>query len=244
MKKAIAILGMLALTAACSKGDASASAQKPAGAKPPAAAATPAAASNQLSGTVIETFNGGGYTYVHLSTPAGQEWAAVPEAKINKGDQVTLNAQMTMEDFQSNALNRKFDRIVFATVASGAPGPAVEGAAQHIQSPDAGTIMVDKAPGGLTIAEVWARKDALNGKEVVVRAQVVKSLAGIMGRNWLHLQDGTGSRAKGDHDLTVTTDGGAKVGEVVTIKGKLVTNQDFGSGYVYAVIVENATVTK
>ena len=241
MKKAIAILGMLALAASCSKNDQAVAAQKPATATVAPAAAP---ASNQLSGTVIETFNGGGYTYLQVSTPNGKEWAAVPETKVNKGDQVTLNAQMTMEDFQSNSLNRKFDRIVFATIASGAPGPAVAGAAQHIQPPDAGTILVEKAAGGLTVAEVWAQKDALSGKDVVVRGQVVKYLPGIMGRNWMHLQDGSGSRDKGDHDLTVTTDGSAKPGDVVTIKGKVGINQDFGSGYVYAVIVENASVAK
>jgi hypothetical protein len=243
MKNAIALLATLVFGTACSNGE-SVAAQKPATATNPPAAAAPASAAAQLSGTVIETFNGGGYTYLHVSTPNGQEWAAVPETKINKGDQVTLNAQMTMEDFQSNTLNRKFDRIVFATVASGAPGPAVTGAAEHIQSPDAGTIMVEKAPNGVTVAEVWSKKDSLKGKEVVVHAQVVKYLAGIMGRNWMHLQDGSGSREKGDHDLTVTTGGAAKVGDVVTIKGTVATDQDFGSGYRYAVIVENAAVTK
>lgn len=79
-------------------------------------------------------------------------------------------------------------------------------------------------------------------KEVVVRGKVVKFLAGIMGRNWIHLQDGTGDA--GTNDLTVTTEQTAAAGDVVAIKGTLAVDKDFGAGYRYAVIVEKASVTK
>ena len=99
---------------------------------------------------------------------------------------------------------------------------------------------IKKADNGKTVAEIYAAKAALSGKPVALRAKVVKINAQIMGRNWLHVRDGSGS--DGSNDLTVTTDGMAKVGDTVLVQGTLVTDKDFGSGYKYDVLVEGATV--
>ncbi len=85
-------------------------------------------------------------------------------------------------------------------------------------------------------------KPKLTGSTVTVRGRVVKFNGGILGRNWIHLQDGTGDATQGTHDLTVTTDAKAAVGDVVTITGMLVVDQDFGAGYAYAVLLESASV--
>jgi len=100
---------------------------------------------------------------------------------------------------------------------------------------------VAKAAGGKTVGEIFAATADLAGKEVVFRGKVVKFNSGIMGKNWLHVQDGSGEA--GTNDLTVTTDGTAAVGDTVLVKGVLGTDKDFGFGYKYAVIVENAAVT-
>jgi hypothetical protein len=93
------------------------------------------------------------------------------------------------------------------------------------------------------VVAIWANLKALDGKTVTVRGKVVKFNAGILGRNWLHIQDGSGKPADGTHDLTVTTDGVAQVGDIVTVTGKVGLNKDFGAGYVYRVIVEGASVS-
>ena len=90
--------------------------------------------------------------------------------------------------------------------------------------------------------EVFAQAAALNGKEVLLRAKVVKYNGGIMGKNWLHVQDGSG--AAGTNDLTVTTSAPAELGQVLLIKGTLATGKDFGAGYKYAVLIEDATLTQ
>ena len=74
-----------------------------------------------------------------------------------------------------------------------------------------------------------------------MRGKVVKFTPEIMGKNWIHLQDGTG--AAGTSDLTVTTSASAKTGDTVTVKGILVVDKDFGYGYAYDVIIEDAEVT-
>jgi hypothetical protein len=214
-----------------------------------------AAASNVLSGKVAETMNAGGYTYIRI----GNQWAAVPAVNVKKGDNVTISAQMVMENFESKSLNRKFDKIVFGSIANGAaPVPAAAPAqpaanpmasamgtpSQHMNpAVDAGPIKVEKAANGHTVAEVWEMKGVMRDQPVTVRGKVVKFLPEIMGKNWLHVRDGSGTRAKGDDDITVTTKDAVKVGDVITVTGTLRVDKDFGAGYMYPVIIEDAKVS-
>lgn len=97
---------------------------------------------------------------------------------------------------------------------------------------------------GPTIEQVWADRRALAGKTVTVRGRVVKFNGGILDRNWLHIQDGSGKAADGTNDLTVTTDGLAKVGDVITVRGVVAVDQDFTAGYAYKVMIEKAAVLR
>jgi hypothetical protein len=110
---------------------------------------------------------------------------------------------------------------------------------------ETGPIKVAKAKGSnaKTVAEVWAERALLKGREVTVQAQIVKFTPGVMERNWLHVRDGTGSRATRDNDLTVTTLDEAKPGDVVTVRGIVGVDRDIGSGYVYPVLVEQAKLS-
>jgi hypothetical protein len=106
-----------------------------------------------------------------------------------------------------------------------------------------GTIKgIKKAEGGSTVAEVYANQAKLNGKKTTVRGKVVKFNSMIMDRNWIHIQDGTGK--PGSNDLLVTSKTPAKVGDTVLATGTIITNKDFGSGYKYDVLMENAEVVK
>jgi hypothetical protein len=100
-------------------------------------------------------------------------------------------------------------------------------------------------PNQYTVGEVYAKAADLQGKTIHVKGKVAKaSAAPIMGRNWLHLQDGTGDPASGSHDLTVTSQDSAAVGDVVTARGVLGKDRDFGAGYKYKVILEEAILTR
>jgi hypothetical protein len=101
-----------------------------------------------------------------------------------------------------------------------------------------------EGPEGRTVAEVITGKAGLKDKTVAVRGRVVKVSAGIMGKNWVHLQDGSGSAANGSHDLIVTTQDRPAVGDVVQARGTVRTDVDIGSGYRYAVLVEGTTLRK
>ncbi len=96
-------------------------------------------------------------------------------------------------------------------------------------------------PDAATVSEVVTGAATKKDKSVTIHGQVVKVTAGVLGKNWLHVQDGTGR--EGSKDLTVTTVATAKVGDTVLVKGNVATNKDFGFGYKYNVIIENAQVT-
>ena len=219
-----------------------------------AAADSAGAAAGSFSGKVLETMDASRYTYVMVDTGKDKVWAAAPTFKVKVGDSVGTTEGMLMREFKSAALKRKFDEIYLcgsirvqgSETGAAAPGQVAlpAGHPSLNAAPALPAKAVDlsgiKAPeGGKTIAEIWADRLALAGKTVTVRGKVVKATPAIMGRNWLHLRDGTGS--EGANDLTVTLAELPAVGDTVTVTGVLETNVDFGSGYRYDVIIQNAT---
>lgn len=131
------------------------------------------------------------------------------------------------------------DALAFKNAASGGS----EGAKAPATSEP---IKVEKAKGAdaYNVSETYEKAGKLDKKTVVVRGKVVKVSKGIMGKNWVHLRDGSGDPGKGTNNLVVTTQDVPKVGDVVTAKGILYKDKDFGAGYLYKVIVEEATVKR
>jgi len=217
----------------------------------PETSAAPAAAS--FTGAVTETMDAGGYTYVQVDTGLEKVWGAAPKFTVAVGDRVTVPAMMPMRQYESKTLKRTFDVVYFAgailpegaTPAAAAPAAEAGGhPGGPIASAEPAASMdfsgIPKADGGRTVGELLTAMADYSGKEVVVRGKVVKFNAGIMGKNWIHVQDGTGE--SGLNDLTVTTDAAAKVGDMVLVRGTAATDKDFGYGYKYAFIVEDAKV--
>ncbi|HUH03882.1 MAG TPA: hypothetical protein VML75_17925 [Kofleriaceae bacterium] len=210
----------------------------------------PPASAGVEGGTVLETMDAGGYTYARLDTGGAEVWVAGPTTALSVGQRIGVSGGSLMKGFHSQTLDRTFPEIYFvaALTAGGHAGAAnphapptnPHGATAPTAPPVADVGTIAPAKGGKKIADLFAEKDALNGKPVVVRGKVVKFNAGIMGRNWIHLQDGSG--AAGTNDLTVTTAATAAVGDVITVSGTLATDRDFGGGYSYAVIVEDAAL--
>lgn len=213
-------------------------------------ATEPAAATNTLTGTVEETLPAGQYLYLRLKTADGDRWAAVTAGEVQKGAEVTIADPILMKDFESAALQRKFPEVYFGEIAQGGSAAAGSGANPHAGAPQAAEPVavgkVEKATGAnaRTIAETFAQKASLDGKTVTVRGVVVKVNAGVMGKNWLHLQDGSGDAAQGTNDLTVSSADLAAKGETVTVTGTVRLNKDIGAGYVFPVLVEDAKVVK
>lgn len=216
------------------------------------AAAAPAEPTEPHKGKVLQTINSGGYSYVELRKKGGEKiWLAVASANIEVGSQQTFNPGMVMHNFESKTLKRNFDQIVFTELAT-PPKAAKDKKEISGKSPGSrGTVSPDvkvkvkKAAGknGYTIAELYKNRSKLNKKKVVVRGKVVKVSSGIMDKNWIHLRDGSGSHATGDFNLVVTSKSIPAEGEVVLVNGTLYKDKDFGGGYKYEVIVEQAEIT-
>ena len=234
---------LLALTLA--PAHAAASAQPPA----PAPAGT-------LTGKVVENMNAASYTYVLIDTGAKKSWAAAPQFAVKVGDTVAIADAMPMQNYQSKTLNRTFDVVYFTGNISVNGAPAAPSNPNPVPAPTTTTLPsgrptmpaktapdltgIKRAENGQTVAEVITGKTKFAGKPVAIRARVVKYNAQILGKNWLHIQDGSG--APGTNDLTVTTAATVKVGDLVLVTGKLGLDRDFGSGYKYPLIIEDASV--
>lgn len=201
-----------------------------------------------LNGEVLEVQRASSYTYLRLKTADGEVWAAVSSAGVEKGQRVTLDDAMTMENFESRALKRKFDRIVFGTLRAGkapqGPPPGHGAATAAKAAPPLAKVAKATTADARTVAEVVKGKAALKDRNVTIRAQVVKVSTGVLGKNWLHLQDGTGTAADGTNDIVVTTKDAPAVGDIVHASGKVRADVDIGSGYRYAVLLEDANIRK
>jgi uncharacterized protein YdeI (BOF family) len=231
-------------------------------AETPAVAEAPAAA-HGISGTVVETMDAAGYTYVYVDNGKEKVWAAAPAFAVKVGDEVMVPEGMAMHNYHSQSMNRDFDVVYFVEAVLNASNPT-DGASAMGGAPASGNMQmpkghpavsgstapqgvdlsnIEKAANGLTIIEIYTGKADLSGKTVTLRGKVVKYSPQIMGVNWIHLQDGSGDQEAGTHDLTVTSQAEVNVGDTVIVSGPLTLDKDFGYGYKYDLIMENADVT-
>ncbi len=213
-------------------------------------------AAGAISGKVVETMNAASYTYVLIDTGAKKSWVAAPQFAVKVGDSAAIADAMPMKNYQSKTLNRTFDVVYFTGNISVNGAPAAPSTTAPIPAPSTAALPpgqrtmpaktapdltgIKRAENGQTVAEVITGKTKFAGRPIAIRARVVKYNAQILGKNWLHIRDGSG--APGTNDLTVTTTATAKVGDLVLVTGKLGTDRDFGSGYKYPLIIEDATV--
>jgi len=210
---------------------------------------TPAANTFEVK-EVVQTSN---YSYLRVYEKGAEKWVAVSRQEVNVGDVYYYEGPLQMTNFQSKELNRSFDVIFFLNQISKNPigAPAEMGAMGGGGMPaHSGKVAVDqnssvhleKKSGEITIADIFANRNDFSGKEVEIRGIVVKVNKEVMGKNWIHIQDGTNDN--GNYDLTVTSAGIADVNDEITVKGKIILNKDFGYGYSYEVIMEEAVIVK
>lgn len=189
------------------------------------------------------------YTYVRASNDGKDYWLATDKLDIKQGETYFWSRGMIMNNFASKELKRTFPVIWF--VEDFTDVPITTDAKSNVDISSASRagkqqaalqedISVQKAPGGITIAELFEKKDSYAGKEVTIRGQVVRFAKEIMHKNWVHIQDGT--KFNEHYDLAITTTDTVKYGDVIIFKGKISVDRDFGAGYKYDVIMEDATI--
>jgi hypothetical protein len=227
-----------------------------------------------FSGKVVEKQDATPYTYVRLDDGAGNEiWAAVPKTQLEIGEEIALKGGFVMKNFNSKTLNRTFESIIFASglvrgsenktvrtpgVATGSSLGAVQsevspramtsqssgGSTRAIVSFTGAKVEKSTAQNGYTVGELFAKAGNLKNQKVTVKGLVVKISPNIMGKNWLHIQDGTGDPKTNTHDLVVTSSAIVEKGAIISLEGVLAIGKDFGFGYKYDVLIEDAVVVK
>lgn len=188
------------------------------------------------------------YTYVHAEENGEMQWIAIPKMTANPGEIYYFHGGLEMGEFKSKELDRTFSSILFL---NGLISPeVVEGGETPLKtSPQIGEPpdeepedAIDPAQGGITIAELYSNKLNYQGKILKIRGKVTKFNSRIMGRNWIHLQDGTAS--SGANDLTATSTEEVKVGDIIILEGEITLDKDFGAGYFYSIIMENSIIVE
>ncbi len=205
--------------------------------------------------TVQEVVQTTSYTYLHVKEVDSLEWLAVPLMQAKAGETYYYTGGLSMKKFESKELHRTFDEVLFLGGVSSAPGPnenpsATTDIAAHKTASPGYTrkaaaevkkqLTITAAKDGISIADLFAKKEALAGKKVIIKGEVTKYSPSIMDKNWIHLQDGT--EFNGKFDLTITSEAAVKIGDIVTLEGKVTLNKDFGYGYFFEVMLEEAIV--
>jgi len=150
--------------------------------------------------------------------------------------------------FMLSGCNDKIEEANQATPVAAAEAAVQQSIPQQPAPQQPSSEMMNQQPaavhehveGELHIADLYAKKNELKGKVITIHGNVVKVSDGIMGKSWIHIQDGSGGKETSDIVFTSATQT-AKVGDRVIAKGTVAVDKDFGYGYFYPVIVEEAT---
>lgn len=188
---------------------------------------------------VKEAIHANSYTYLLVTEGSEEYWIATAKQPIEAGMTMYYDKGLEMKDFASKEIDRTFESIWFVGKMSGLSS-ASSGAMNKSMAP-ATNIAVEKVAGGVSVAELYENRADYEGKVVSIRGQVTKFNSKIMGRNWVHIQDGTKSGEA--FDVTITTDATVEKGDVVVFNGTVGLNKDFGAGYVYDIIIEAAELS-
>ena len=182
------------------------------------------------------------YTYILAKENGKSQWMAMPKTQAEVGKTYYYQAAMEMKQFNSKALDRTFDSILFVDGVVTTESLAAKSNGRSSAPQDNAVEKIAPVKGAITIAELFENKSFYNDMAVKVTGKVTKFNKDIMQTNWIHLQDGTG--LGNDFDLTITSNEVLKVGDIVTLEGKIALNQDIGSGYFYKVLMTEAKVVK
>ncbi len=207
------------------------------------------------TGSVTFTVKTDKYSYIKLDESGKEVWLAAPTMQVAIGDIVEYTGGVLMKDFQSKAMEKTFNYILFVSrisVLQSAPSEKrvempdddyhkdIPGIEQAVPLPKKGEIV--KAEGSRTIKDIFSEREQLKGKEIILRAKVIKVSKNILGKNWITLQDGTG--VSPDDRLIATTTETVNTGDVLTVKGTLITDVKIGAGYSYKVMIEHAVFSE
>jgi len=190
--------------------------------------------------TVIEHIPGQRYSYMKVAENDDEYWIATMKGDFKENESYHYHEGIEKTDYSSTELSRTFDRIVL--VSELLSPDAHDGQSSSSMKPN--EVKIDKnekinLPKSSTpIKDIIAQPARFKNKQIEITGRVTKVNPGIMDRNWIHVYDGT----NGTFDFVCTSNQDIPVGHLITLKGTIVLNKDFGAGYSYEILMENARV--
>ena len=177
------------------------------------------------------------YVFLRVAEKGEEFWIATGKQEVKVGGTYFYRNGLLKQNFESKTYNRIFDKIYLVSNIVSADHGANPNAQITTNSPDSktGSGVIQK-PGSIKLAEIIADPGKYENQIVQVSGKCVKINPNIMGRNWIHLKDGS----QDDYDFVITSNVPVPEGQVVTMTGVVRLNKDFGAGYTYEIIVENA----
>lgn len=189
------------------------------------------------------------YVYVHVSEGVEKYWVATALAEIVVGETYFFRGGLLKTNFESKEYNRMFEQIYLVSQFVPAKHGGSTSNAFEVQTPTSNqkkndpvkaSKKIEKAEGSMSIAELVNDPQKYEGQTVQLSGECVKINPQIMGRNWIHLKDGS----KDDYDLVITSDIFVREGTIINIKAKVVLNKDYGAGYKYDLILEDGILVE
>jgi len=211
------------------------------------AGGTTTTAEDQHKVVVNEVLNTDRYTYLSVEEEGEDYWIAISKREVAEGETYYFKGGLMKKNFFSQEFNRVFETLYlvsnFWKQPSGSEAALDEAFAQMNANQGQADLKVEEgdiepAQGAIPIADLMANKEKYNNQTIKVTGKCVKVNPMIMNRNWVHLQDGSGEEV----DLTITTSESIPLGAVVTLEGTIALNKDFGAGYRYDIIMEEAVL--
>jgi len=186
--------------------------------------------------------------YVYLKSKEGDDefWVAVLKQEVEVGDKFFFKGGLLKTNFESKEYNRVFDKVYLVSRLIPVGVTNTSKAKSDVKSNDSqleksiSDNVINHKDGSITIKQLTDNPEKYENKKIQLTGKCVKLNPNIMGRNWVHLQDDTNN----DYDLVVTMDVAVPVGHIVSLLGTVTLNKDFGAGYKYDLIVENAELIR
>lgn len=218
--------------------------------------------SNIFYGKILEIKGAMGYKYLKIDENGTELWIAIANVPVAVGDRIGYDKKTMMTNFESKSLKQTFDTIYFASdvylprkttrpksmkdmlgLSTGTKDPHVGMGKEMSAADDKETVskpFVKKE--SYTVEEVHMWKESLKNQDIAIEGTVGKVSHAIMKLDWIHVSDGSGTEKNRTDDLVFTaTSTSIKKGDKVLAKGKVIVDKDFGYGYFYKVIIQDAS---
>lgn len=200
---------------------------------------------------VLEVLPTDKYVYLRVNENTGEEfWIATRKQEVVTGATYFYRGGLLKTNFESKEYNRIFDKVYLVSNIVPESHAQNQSTSSIFKNEDASSDSKRKLDGvnhnlnsgnaSLPIADLVKNRTKYEGQQVVLTGTVTKVNPNIMGRNWIHLKDGT----LDDYDLVLTSSVAVPEGHTVSLKGIVSLNKDFGAGYTYDILVENAELVR